>query len=494
MNSLVMTRNLSSVQLERVRVDDGRQGRGRGLISRDAERTRREARLRVVVRVKAMRMEGGERTRAKLRRRERASVIVESSEREMVVLANASTVKKPRLPALDSIRFFLIAYIGFGHFIACATKNSLALAALGQVNVVVGAFFVLSGYVAAYTTTALGSYEAEMSRLRPSPQYVVSRVMGFYPLYFLVNCVFAPMFFYADSFYNGPVAAAAHGLMTFTLTQAWFPMHAELWNAPSWFLSALTFALAAMPFALPSIAQMKREHLNRTFKVLLIVSLLAKLAYSYDLNAWGFMEGVMSAKTHPNWLYFNSVRFSPFNALVDVLMGAVAARTVMVDDAEGEGAPKQNKIMACSATPLVAMVGFLAARALGFVAVNDALSRTIFTVMFSMFAVNIHRETVRDGGAGSLVSRAFAWKPLVYLGAISFPIYILHGPIGQVFYKRVVATKLFGKVFTQYPQFFPVYVLIVLVAAAITHEVFIKNHKVQKMSKAVKEKAVAALS
>ena len=130
MNSLVMTRNLSSVQLERVRVDDGRQGRGRGLISRDAERTRREARLRVVVRVKAMRMEGVERTRAKLRRRERASVIVESSEREMVVLANASTVKKPRLPALDSIRFFFIAYIGVGHFIACATKNSLALAAL----------------------------------------------------------------------------------------------------------------------------------------------------------------------------------------------------------------------------------------------------------------------------------------------------------------------------------------------------------------------------
>ena len=34
----------------------------------------------------------------------------------------------------------------------------------------------------------------------------------------------------------------------------------------------------------------------------------------------------------------------------------------------------------------------------------------------------------------------------MYLGAISFPIYILHGPIGQIFYKKVVAMKLFGTV------------------------------------------------
>lgn len=403
-------------------------------------------------------------------------------------------VKKPRLPALDSIRFFLITYISVGHFIACATRDPLTLAALSQVNVVVGAFFVLSGYVAAYTTTALGTYEASMDRLRPSPSYFVSRVMGFYPLYFLVNVVFAPMFFYADSFYNGPVTAAVHGLMTFSLTQAWFPMHAELWNAPTWFLSAFTFALAAMPFALPSIAQFKRKHLSSAFKILVAVSLIAKLAYSYDLGAWGFMEGVMSAKTHPNWLYFNSVRFSPFNALIDVLMGAVAARSVMIDSADGESVPKQNAVLSCSATPLVAMVGFLAARALGVVAVNDAISRTIFTVLFSMFAVNVHRETVRDGGAGSLVSRALSWKPLVYLGTISFPIYILHGPIGQVFYKRVVATKLFGKVFTQYPQFFPVYLIIVLASAALTHEFFIKNKKVQELSKSVTKKVSSALT
>ena len=63
-----------------------------------------------------------------------------------------------------------------------------------------------------------------------------------------------------------------------------------------------------------------------------------------------------------------------------------------------------------------------------------------------------------------------------------------------MFYKRVVANKLFGKVFTQHPEFFPVYCLITLVAAAITHEVFIKNKKVQEISKAVSAKLADVLT
>ena len=69
------------------------------------------------------------------------------------------TESKPRLPAMDSMRFFLIGYIAIGHFIACATRDPLLLKMLSQVNVVVGAFFVLSGYVAAYTASELNKYE-----------------------------------------------------------------------------------------------------------------------------------------------------------------------------------------------------------------------------------------------------------------------------------------------------------------------------------------------
>ena len=164
---------------------------------------------------------------------------------------------KPRLPSLDSLRFFLIAYIAVGHFVGFATSNVFLLKLMTQVNVWVGAFFVLSGYVAGYTATELGKFEAS-PRVKPAGAYVAARVMGYYPLYALVQTLFGAMFIFADNAYNGPLATAAHAVRGATLTQAWFPAHAEIWNAPTWFLSALTFAMAVLPHALPAIAAMRK--------------------------------------------------------------------------------------------------------------------------------------------------------------------------------------------------------------------------------------------
>jgi hypothetical protein len=184
----------------------------------------------------------------------------------------------------------------------------------------------------------------------------------------------------------------------FTLfhAQAWFPAHAEIWNAPTWFLSALTFAMLVLPHVLPAIAAMRKKGLKlllvgvlhipqpvamalctavmrpvtplasavlaldllvnmlfvHSFDRLLIphtaaiircaapwhvlcfgclqvgltlVSVVAKLAYSYDLGAWGFLEGMMSARNHPNILFWNITRFNPFYCMLEV--GAIAGRS-----------------------------------------------------------------------------------------------------------------------------------------------------------------------
>lgn len=55
---------------------------------------------------------------------------------------------------------------------------------------------------------------------------------------------------------------------------------------------------------------------------LTLVSVVAKLAYSYDLGAWGFLEGMMSARNHPNILFWNITRFNPFYCMLEV--GAIA--------------------------------------------------------------------------------------------------------------------------------------------------------------------------
>lgn len=98
----------------------------------------------------------------------------------------------------------------------CATSVGCCLHL--QVNVWVGPFFVLSGYVAAYTATEIGKYEAS-ARVKPASAYTVARVAGYYPLYILVQILFGAMFAFADNAYNGPIATAAHGLMSATLVQ-----------------------------------------------------------------------------------------------------------------------------------------------------------------------------------------------------------------------------------------------------------------------------------
>jgi peptidoglycan/LPS O-acetylase OafA/YrhL len=328
--------------------------------------------------------------------------------------------------------------------------------------------------------------------------------MGYYPLYIAAQAAFAWVFVYADNLYNGPIATAWHALITCTLTQAWFPAHAELWNAPTWFLSALTFATAALPFALPPIARWRARGLRVAMGVLTAISLLMKLAYSYDCNAWFFMEGMMAAKTHPNWMFWNQTRFSPFAALIDVLIGCVACRMVTTRECDPSEDPdhetEKNRgpgvmlggepgtLAASPAIPLAGMCLVIFARAVGWLSLNDALTRCVFFVpLFTAFVMRVHAQTAyadvpaseRGDATYNSFSKVLGAKPLTYLGAISFPIYILHGPIGQIFYKRAVASKLFGVVFTKYPEFFPAYLGIVLVAAVLTHECFMKNKKIQ---------------
>lgn len=101
---------------------------------------------------------------------------------------------------------------------AFATRDPFLLKLLTQVNVWVGPFFVLSGYVAGYTATELAKFEAS-PRVKPAGAYTVARVAGYYPLFMYVQILFGAMFAFADWTYNGPVATVAHAIMSATLTQ-----------------------------------------------------------------------------------------------------------------------------------------------------------------------------------------------------------------------------------------------------------------------------------
>jgi peptidoglycan/LPS O-acetylase OafA/YrhL len=350
---------------------------------------------------------------------------------------SASPSKSPRvrIAAFDSMRFFLILNIVLGHFVKFANPSDFVFKLCSQHNVIVGAFFALSGYVSAYTSTENGQRAASPKLLdTPKQKWILSRVFGYYPLHLLVLLLFSPIFLYADVHYSGWLIALWHGFMSVTLTQAWFPMHAEIWNAPTWFLSALTFSTAILPFSLPSMAKMNKRQLRRTAGWLFLVNLLPRLGYFYDFSgAASLQEGfAASAKVFPNPAIFNMMRFNPLFLVAEVLLGAVACRLVMLDDEPDEKPPVSTNALS-TLVPLVGMGGLVWARAAGVwqVTVSDFLVRNVvFVPLFLRFLMAAHRNTVRFAVKDPTVS-ILSNKILVGLGNLSFPIYIVHGPIGE---------------------------------------------------------------
>jgi len=390
--------------------------------------------------------------------------------------------KKIRIAAFDSMRFFLIATIVMGHFISFANPSEFVFKLVSQHNVAVGAFFLLSGYVTAYTSTENGKLEVS-SRLTstPTPKWVLTRIFGYYPLHLVVLALFGPMFWFIDNYYNGPGTALWHGFLSTTLTQAWFPQHAEVWNAPTWYLSALSFITMLVPTALKQIAKLDKKQLEKMAMWLFAFIVLPKVGYWYDLKTLSIPEGVTSPKAHPNLAMFNMLRFSPLYNAPEVLLGMVACRLVMLDDEE-----KPIRTNALSTIlPILGMVGTTVLRASSW-SISDMFVRClVWTPLFLQLLMSTHRNAVN--GVKDPASQLLNSKLLVWLGNLSFPIFIVHGPVGQVFFKKLVATRLFGKVLKG-PGYFGLYLATVAALAWILQQVVLKSKMVADLSKKSVEK------
>jgi peptidoglycan/LPS O-acetylase OafA/YrhL len=206
--------------------------------------------------------------------------------------------------------------------------------------------------------------------------------------------------------------------------------------------------------------------------------LVAKTGFSYDLNMWTAMDGLMSARSHPNIMFGNLTRFHPFWALIEMTMGIAAARDVMLDSQEERSKKRTN--------PLVYFLASYAALGLRLTSLdfNDAIIRsTMFVPLFTKFLTALHRDCLSENPAA--ITKFFGSKVMSSLGSLAFPMFILHGPIGQVFYKKALAKRLWGKAMPR--SFFPVYLLIVLLASHLTNEYFVKSKRVQALSARVSQ-------
>lgn len=396
----------------------------------------------------------------------------DSGQKETKVTTLKAVRLKPRIDCIDGCRFALVFPIIIGHFIKFGTENRLLLKLLTQENVLVGGFFIISGYVSGYVATNVGETKADLKKLENPELFFWQKVMSYYPLHLLVSTAFAPMFVMIDRWVKNPWSTTGlHALLNYSLMQAWFPSEAEIWNPPTWFLSALTFANAMMPTViLPRVASLSKDGLHKLLRALHAMALLQKLSYS---QAWQFYcRGGYTCKPSSPHLW-NVTRFHPFGALLEITMGIATVRDVMLDDKEQQ----QNSV----ANPLWWFLASYASLGLRLTRLNlnDALIRSLlFIPLYSRFLTTMHRDCLRDRPA--LITRFFGSRLMTWLGSLAFPMFIIHGPLGQLFYKKAVATRLWGRVMPK--QFFPVYLFLVMLSGVVLNEGFVRNKAVQRWS------------
>ena len=99
--------------------------------------------------------------------------------------------------------------------------------------------------------------------------------------------------------------------------------------------------------------------------------------------------------------------------------------------------------------------------------------------------MSCHRNTVN--GVSDLTCTILSNKALVWLGNLSFPIFIVHGPIGQIFFKKLIAKRLFGEVLSG-PVNFGYYLLSTLATAWILQKTVLQNKAVSDLSKKTVDK------
>ena len=401
--------------------------------------------------------------------------------------ASTATVpaKKPRLNAADGMRFFLILHIVLGHFLHFAGPSDLVMKFFAQINVTVGAFFALSGYVSAYTTSNTGALgTTEKFQATGIKKWILSKIFGYYPLYLLVLLLASPMFLMTNFHYGGPVAALVNTVMSCTLIQAWFPNHAEGWNASTWFLSAMTFGTLVSAVAMEPICKMDKKDLKKAGIGLWLATVIPRLAYAWEQGCWQVVEGMTSPKAHPALAMFNFQRFHPLvTGWPEMLLGMIACRWIMMNDAEFKENPTHKGLSNGTILPIAGLIGVLLARATGVVpAVSDLLVRSVvFVPLFLCFVMASHRQAV--AGKPDMVNKFLAQELFSSrLAGLAFPIYIVHGPLGQLFYKKYVATKVFGQVL-QGPVAFAAYLALTASVAYAIQELFLKNKAVGRWSK-----------
>ena len=291
-----------------------------------------------------------------------------------------------RFESLDGLRgiaAILVAYVHFhmeSRLLPSEIENSLYL--------MVDLFFVLSGFVLAHATS-------DYSRFR-FKSFIGWRLKRLYPLHLVTLAVFVFLelliyIFQASGYFDGERRAftaprPVEGILTHLLlihASGFFPTHG--WNGPSWSVSAELIANVVF-----FIVRKGAKLFDAGLAVIAIASALVIVEFSedymhteLDLSVFRAIYGIVVG--YFLWRVWRSLRVIESNKVASVVQLAVAAGVV------------------------------------GYMFIAQKTSYSIFApLVFSAFILSL---ILFDKG---VIGLALSAKPFVYLGLISYSVYLVH--------------------------------------------------------------------
>ena len=331
---------------------------------------------------------------------------------------------RQQLPALTGMRFFLALWIVVYH--QRPPLNSILPAwpdlchalesTLKTGYSAVGIFFVLSGFVLAY------NYDLQrICRPTAIARFGAARFSRIYPAYLIGLVLLIPTTLYR--FFSGLIDSYDMGWETgaffanLLLLQAWIPDMALSWNYPGWSLSNEASFYTAFPFIGSWLSRLNRiSTLLKAGSLFWVLALVAPL-----LAVWipipHFGRAPATDIELPNaGLWANVIRYNPLLRLPDFCLGMVLAQVF-------RRVPRQNRLWRFGPwfylpASTFALLAYATADHIPFPLMHNGLLLPLYACIVFGLALN-----------GGPLAHLLSTRPMVFLGNVSYSMYILHVPI-----------------------------------------------------------------
>jgi peptidoglycan/LPS O-acetylase OafA/YrhL len=317
---------------------------------------------------------------------------------------------RPNCKALTGIRFFAALHVILYHYaslpfslLPTSVRNVAKHGYLG-----VSLFFVLSGFILAYTYCGREPKEKTIDA-RP---FWVARFARIYPMYFFALLLSLPLIFDAASKLSpaSPLTFLAV-LLNFFLLQSWTPFSiAHQINTPGWSLSTEVFFYLLFPFIISRISNLSTKQIYLGMCLCWLSSLLAPLAY--QKFAIKLFQG--------SWISWGDfvAYFPPFHLpqfILGILAGMLFLRKLEVSNYS-----KHSRSFVPAVIASVLLIFFMAYHA------NSEASAVLNNgFMAPVFALIIYALAHGTGSIAEFLSLPY----LIVLGEASYGLYILQAPV-----------------------------------------------------------------